>query len=295
MGHFVLLPLFRFVAVLNMDGLPGLWMVYQIQWWKKVCLHAFSRQYDDKPIALWVRGLSMYVAVNSLTNGTGTWVEYPVRIGTAGAITGTRNSFVQLASGGFGIYYYQRVYQSGAFIYSWEYSYTTVLAGTSGWIHQTVHVSNANRRGVLGIDGLGYVFIAYTLDSNPLGFAQLQIMRGIDPVGTSFTVVQTITMDSSCTLVGINRRRAVAFSDGTSGILITCQNQRIFFLRSTGLSVEDPWLIQHVVTNAASFSAIDPTAHTSLGITQGNGAPHIVYKTIDQDNIQFIQSLDRLF
>jgi hypothetical protein len=78
-------------------------------------------------------------------------------------------------------------------------------------------------------------------------------------------------------------------------MLITCQNQRIFYLKSVGPSAASPWLIQHVITGDASFSAVDPTALTSIGLTFGIGNPHLVYRKQTENNIQFIQSLDTLF
>jgi hypothetical protein len=251
------------------------------------------RDIDDVPLALWVRGKSLYVGVNTAIDGTGAFTEYLLRAGNS--ITGTSNSFVQLASGGFGVYYYQRLFVSPKLVNTWEYSYTTDTTGTSGWVHQTIHTTSSNRRGVLGVDGEGYVFIAHTSGDFPQGYAQLQILRGVDSMGTSFTPVYTVTMDSSCTTIGVNRRRVIHYPDNTMGMLITCQNQRIFYLKSVGPSAASPWLIQHVITGDASFSAVDPTTLTSIGLTFGIGNPHLVYRKQTENNIQFIQSLDTLF
>jgi hypothetical protein len=250
------------------------------------------RAIDDIPLSIWTRSKSLYVGINSETDGTGTWEEYPLRIVTNSIdITGGSNSLVQLSSGGFAAYYFQRRVVAQKIVSTWEYSHTTDTTGTAGWVHQTIYTSNKNRKGVIGVDGNGVVFIANTMDQKPGGYAGIEVMLGVDTMGTSFTSITTIFFDSSCTLVGINRRRAVIMADGTPGFLATCQNQRIFLIKSLHPTAGGPWGIHKIIYHDAAFSAIDPTIDTSLQISGGEANPHIVYRRASNDNIVFVQSL----
>jgi hypothetical protein len=249
------------------------------------------RDVDDIPLALWVRNGNLYVAENGVTDGTGVWTEYTVRTVSSKSITGTKNSFVKLSNGGYGIYYFQRVLSGSTIINTWEYSYTEDTTGRTGWIHQTIFTTGNNRRGVLGVDGMGLVYIAHTLGENVNGFAKIQIQIGIDASGSSFIGGETIQFDSSCTLAGINRRRSILLADSTTALLATCQNQRLFFLWSLTPSAIGLWGTQRLIYKDASFSAVDPTGDTSIGITTGSGNPHIVYRKLGSSNVTFVQSL----
>jgi hypothetical protein len=248
------------------------------------------RETDDIPLALWVRAKSLYVGANSATDGSGTWTEYAVRTVSGQSLTGSHNSFAALSNGGYGVYYFQRIIQEQTITQTWEYSYTTDTSGTAGWVHQTIYTTRSNRRGVLGVDGVGRVFIATTMGQSPLGYAQIQIMRGVDASGTSFTPVGIITFDSSCTLAGVNRRHMVLLSDNIPGFLATCQNQRLFFIKSLTPAAGEQWSVQPIVFNDISFNADDPTADTSIHMTTGSATPHVVYRKKSENNVVFVQS-----
>jgi hypothetical protein len=230
------------------------------------------------------------VAANAAGGGPYTELDFRSLKGGNSRI-GEYNSFVKLPNGGYGIYYFAYNAQ-GAGSTSHIYSYTSNTAGTTGYVDTTlyslVNPGVAQRIGVLGIDGAvpGRVFLAVSLQTN-----QLEIRRGTDALGTSMPVVATITFPAGCTNVGVNTRRTVLLSDNTPAFLATCQNQQIYFVKSTVPSAVGPWITQLVVSGDARFNPIYPTSQTSLHMTEGVNKPHIVYKQFSTNNLIFVQAL----
>jgi hypothetical protein len=255
------------------------------------------RNIDNIPLIFYLgtppgTAVSSYFAVSANAAGGGPYTQTLFRSERGGTSrTGEYNSFVKLSNGGYGIYYFIHNTQGAGFT-SHVYSYTSNTAGTTGYVDTTLYslVNNGvpQRIGVLGIDGTvpGRVFLAVSLQTN-----QLEIRRGTNALGTSMPVVATITFPIGCTNVGVNTRRTVILSDNTPAFLATCQNQQIYFVKSTVPSAVGPWTTQLVVSGDARFDPIYPTSQTSLHMTEGVNKPHIVYKQFSTNNLIFVQAL----
>jgi hypothetical protein len=224
-------------------------------------------------------GKIIYTEVNANTDGTGAWAETTMRSVSGQNIIGYYSSLTRLSNGGFGIYYYYRRVVMVTLNYDYVYSYTTNTAGNAGWVHVTITtslLSTDNRIGVLGVDGLGIPFIARSNGLLALGLSTMTVHRGIDATGTALTVAATITFDLACTLAVPVRTRTVLLAGTYPAFAATCQDNRIFLVKSTTSSAVGPWTYEQVYSGSLTYSASDPTNAVSLHIN-GAGYPYIAF------------------
>jgi len=221
----------------------------------------------------------MTVEVNANTDGTGSWSETTLRSISGVSVIGYYSSMVRLSNGGYGIYYHYRRVVIVTTNYDYIYSYTTNTAGTAGWNHvliTTSLVSTDNRVGVVGVDGEGRPFIARTGGLIIIGGSSLTIHRGIDVSGTLFTNVATVTFDAACTLAVPSRTRTVLLAGTYPAFVCTCQDNRIFLVKSTVASAAGPWVFEQIYSGSITYSASDPTNSVSLHLN-GAGYPYIAF------------------
>ncbi len=255
--------------------------------WPSVCadpdlgtmfVHVQIRTSDNIPLIVWQRSDNLYINVNSNTAGTGTYTETAIRTVSGQNSVGAYNSFRKLSNNGYGVYYQYIQSVSGSPVYNWAYSYTTNTAGTSGWVHQTLFAASSAadiRMGVVGVDGVGRVFIAHSGGSG----GSVIVRRGADASGTSFTLVATLTIHASCTRTYVLSKRSVLLSGSFPAFLAICQNNDIYFVRSTTTSAVGPWVVEFLTPQFGGLSAdaFDTRERfTSLNLS-GNGYPHLAY------------------
>jgi hypothetical protein len=249
---------------------------------------------DNTPLAMYVdsNGFdgTIYIYPNANTLGTLPFsTAIPIWTPNSQIQSGT-TSFAKLPGGGFGIYYFYRA--DDISIIGYRYSYTTNTAGTSGWIHRILFLFGdiTDRHGVLGVDGIGRVFIANAFfNAAPAGTVttsnRVQILRAPDGLGTSFTQVAMIAIGgTTCTRPFVSRKRTVLLADNTPAFIAQCQDGRIVFVKSTTPSAAGPWTVQTVVTGNSRIFAV------SLHITEGTNMPHIAYIRDTPREVVFIQA-----
>jgi hypothetical protein len=248
---------------------------------------------DNTPLAAYVdiNGFddTIYIYPSANTLGTIPFTATPLFTPSSSIFSGSI-TFAKLPGGGFGIYYFYG--KDDGSIRSYRYSYTTNTAGTSGYIHQTLFSFGTitDRHGVLGVDGIGRVFIANAFfNSAPAGTVttsnRVQIIQAPDGLGTSFTQVAMIAIGgTTCTRPYVKRTRTVLLADNTPAFVAQCQDGRIVFVKSTTPSAAGPWTVQTVVTGNSRIFAV------SLHITEGSNMPHIAYIRDTPREVVFIQA-----
>jgi hypothetical protein len=254
----------------------------------KYFVHVVARSSDSLPFAVYAGASTSGFTTGSVNlYGAIEFTEFLIRnSGSGNRQLGTFNAFTKLSNGGYGLYYFNS--DGGAGIQTYDYSYTNNVAGTSGWVHQVAVPAgtNQNGRGIIGVDGLGFVFIAHIQ-----GDFNIAIRRGVDVMGTSFVQVQTFSI-SGCSVPGIDRTRTILLADNTPAFLLTCLDNRIYFIKCTTPSAAGTWTFQLlVVSGGAIVDSQDPTPDISLHLTSGVNKPHFVYTQSGTFSIVFVQSL----
>jgi hypothetical protein len=249
------------------------------------------RNVDNIPLTVYIRFTNnhkFYVGVGGNTAGTGLYTEFLLRSNNGGnSFAGGSNSFAKLSNGGYGVHYTETSSPSGRYT---VYSHTTDVTGTGGWQHQIISPVGSARLALTGVDGTGRVFLAQSSNIF-VGISQITILRGADASGTAFSAVASIVVDAQCTSPAANTRRSIILSDNTPAFIFTCQDQRLFFAKSSIPSAAGPWVIQEIVSGDMWYDARDSYESATIHMTEGVNKPHIVYVQLSTYSVIFIQSL----
>jgi len=281
------------------------------------------------PIHTCVKDKVLCVRVNEFQNGTGDWSEHFVRQNDNANENSAFVSFEVLVNDGYGMYYRYRNKVGNSYHYEWTFAYTTDTDGETGWNHViffTLIDDTSDRSGVLGVDGLGLPYVAYTEQSNVI-----QIYATDDESGaTNWASEGTITLPTSCTYARPDIDRAVLFNMTEANytgiyenitetdeeetwwhleeivnythtyfpsILIMCQDGALYVATSDDPSAaEGPWDVQEILESGAE---VDSNAMSLL--VNGNNKPHVAYTVYNPSpspegswDLHYIQSFEEL-
>lgn len=237
----------------------------------------------------------LLLRTNDQPDGSGTWsdgIPSNGHVYDAGCTPNhiNRPSIVALTSGGYGAYFRNEKHcqvTGGDYRWYWTFMSTSDPTGMNynSWGNEVVlfnQTSDGDQlfNGGIGIDGLGFPFVA-----NGNGNNQIGIRTNPEPDGSgTWSAAYNISLIPGCTSANAAMRHII-MRDDTPGVLAYCQDGALYFLKADQPSAVGTWRAQRMLESGAYVG------QESLGMSleiSGNGTPRISY-LVSQNNGEYFQ------